>query len=99
MEREEERIAMVLIRATELRSKIANCISKTTAIEGSNANIGNGVHENFPSMETSQVVNEEEADTLLNICDAFDSLESQLTSLQVTIAMFAILIVFAPSIC
>lgn len=91
MEMEEVRIAMVLVRASELRSKIASCISETTAIEanpvrdqieGSNTDIGNGVHENLSSMETAQVAHEREAETLLNICDAFDSLESHLTSLQ-----------------
>ncbi|KAJ8441950.1 hypothetical protein Cgig2_020095 [Carnegiea gigantea] len=33
-------------------------------------------------METAQVAHEQEAEALLNICDAFDSLESHLTSLQ-----------------
>lgn len=93
MEMEEERISMVLVRASELHSKIANCIHKTTTPSQANPlgyqieghNISNGVDDlsssSSSSMESSQV-EDEEAEALFNICEAFDSLESQLTSLQ-----------------
>lgn len=71
MEMEEERIGMVLVRASELRSKIANCIHHSTT----------EVTPNNGDSDPSSV--DEDTEALLNICYAFDSLESQLASLQV----------------
>lgn len=90
MEMDEEKIGMVLVRASELRSKIANCIHKTTTnpdqttpaqdqIDGDDKN--GGANDRSSSMEADEEA-DEEAEVLLNICDAFDSLESQLNSLQ-----------------
>ncbi|CAO2815106.1 unnamed protein product [Amaranthus hypochondriacus] len=70
MEMEEERIGMVLVRASELRSKIANCIHHSTT----------EVTPNNGDSDPSSV--DEDTEALLNICYAFDSLESQLASLQ-----------------
>ncbi|XP_021731653.1 plastid division protein PDV2-like [Chenopodium quinoa] len=81
MEMEEERIGMVLVRASELRSKIANCIHKSTnplqsQLEGS--------QNNGDSSSSAQNGDEadEGTDALLNICYSFDALETQLGSLQ-----------------
>ncbi|KAK7257916.1 hypothetical protein RIF29_32237 [Crotalaria pallida] len=65
---EEEGIGLVLARATELRLKISNCIHTAT--------IPNGL---------SPVVDDDDdaTDRLLNICDALEALETQLSSLQV----------------
>ncbi|CAO2813470.1 unnamed protein product [Amaranthus hypochondriacus] len=75
MEMEEERIGMVLVRASELRSKIANCIHNTT-----DSNLNNG--DSDPSSAPTGDETDEHTEALLNICYAFDSLESQLASLQ-----------------
>ncbi|KAL2925416.1 Plastid division protein PDV2 [Bienertia sinuspersici] len=80
MEMEEERIGMVLVRVSELRSKIANSINKSsnplqTHFDAAHTN---GDSASSPSMAED----DEQAESLLNICYAFDSLESQLASLQ-----------------
>lgn len=79
---DEEKIGMVLVRASELRSKIANCIPKTNPpiqdqIVGDESI--NGAQD--PSSSIGDEA-DDEAEALLNICDAFDSLQSQLASLQ-----------------
>lgn len=81
---EEERIGMVLVRASELRSKIANCIHKTATTPLQSQVVGALNNGNSTSCVAETVVEdeEEETDTLLNICYAFDSLETQLSSLQ-----------------
>ncbi|CAI8618504.1 unnamed protein product [Vicia faba] len=67
---EEEGIGLVLARATELRFKISNC-----------------VHHNSKSSPNALDDDEEDdddaTDKLLNICDALEALETQLSSLQV----------------
>lgn len=64
---EEEGIELVLARATELRSKVANCMNSVTAsaVVIRNHDFGG------------------ETEHLLNICGALEALESQLSSLQV----------------
>ncbi|RDX94851.1 Plastid division protein PDV2, partial [Mucuna pruriens] len=65
---EEEGIGLVLARATELRLKISNCIHKATA---------NG------SLLHADDDDDDATERLLNICDALEALETQLSSLQV----------------
>ena len=65
---EEEGIGLVLARATELRLKISNCIQRATA--------------NGPSPHADDD-DDEATERLLNICDALEALETQLSSLQV----------------
>ncbi|KAG4973857.1 hypothetical protein JHK87_030678 [Glycine soja] len=65
---EEEGIGLVLARATELRLKISNCIQRATA--------------NGPSLHADDD-DDEATERLLNICDALEALETQLSSLQV----------------
>ncbi|KAL2328920.1 hypothetical protein Fmac_022347 [Flemingia macrophylla] len=65
---EEEGIGLVLARATELRLKINNCIHRATA---------NGTS---PHAEDDD---DDATERLLNICDALEALETQLSSLQV----------------
>jgi hypothetical protein len=68
---EEEGIGLVLARATELRFKINNCIHKPTS-------------PNNATLEDDDDDDDDDAtDRLLNICDAFEALETQLSSLQV----------------
>ncbi|WJX45494.1 hypothetical protein P8452_32369 [Trifolium repens] len=68
---EEEGIGLVLARATELRFKINNCIHKPTS-------------PNNVALEDDDDDDDDDAtDRLLNICDAFEALETQLSSLQV----------------
>ncbi|GMH23558.1 hypothetical protein Nepgr_025401 [Nepenthes gracilis] len=84
MDLDEDRIGMVVVRASELRSKISNCIRKTASqtehypieepIAGNNG-------DDRSSTEAAADA-DEEAESLLNICDAFESLESHLCSLQ-----------------
>lgn len=66
---EEEGIGLVLARATELRLKISNCIQRATA--------------NGPSPHADDDDDDEATERLLNICDALEALETQLSSLQV----------------
>ncbi|GAB4837943.1 hypothetical protein Ancab_027471 [Ancistrocladus abbreviatus] len=88
MDLEEERIGMVLVRASQLRSKIANCIHKSAAqtqfqkATTASATTSDGDHPS--SIGQPNVADDEEADeeSLFNICDAFECLESQLSSLQ-----------------
>lgn len=69
---EEEGIGLVLARATELRLKISNCIHRATSPNG-------------PSSPHNDDDDDEGAtERLLNICDALEALETQLSSLQVT---------------
>jgi len=71
---EEEGIGLVLARATELRLKINNCIQKPTSSP-------NGLLEDDED--------EDATDRLLNICDALEALETQLSSLQVFFNSFS----------
>ncbi|CAK9168155.1 unnamed protein product [Ilex paraguariensis] len=70
---DEDRIGLILARASELRSKITNCIHKAPALES----------DHFTTKEEREgEEEEEEAESLLNIRDALESLEAQLSSLQ-----------------
>ncbi|KAK7312367.1 hypothetical protein VNO77_36166 [Canavalia gladiata] len=65
---EEEGIGLVLARATELRLKISNCIRRAT---------DNGASPHADDDD------DDATERLLNICDALEALETQLSSLQV----------------
>lgn len=87
---EEDGIDMVLGRATELRLKISNCIHKATITsslgQDPSAGTGNGAANDRGSGSQTLVgdtEDDEEVERLLNICDALESLETQLSSLQV----------------
>lgn len=88
---EEEGIGLVLARATELRMKISNCIDKATTPRELQNNSPPG-DENGVSGEDEafggQEEEDEEAHRLFNICDALESLETQLSSLQVCCSKF-----------
>jgi len=95
---DEEGIGLILARATELRLKISDCIdSSSTAVsenggddgnedlspgEGRKSEIIGNQDKDFDSI-SSDDVDEAEAERLLRIRDALESLESQLASLQV----------------
>ncbi|GAV67122.1 hypothetical protein CFOL_v3_10631 [Cephalotus follicularis] len=94
MEMEEEGIGVVLAKATELRLKITDCIhngNATTPSPKENQNqkqqqeetVSNGGEVNEVEKEVEEDDDDcEEDERLLNIRDAFESLESQLASLQ-----------------
>ncbi|XP_058750544.1 plastid division protein PDV2-like [Vicia villosa] len=66
---EEEGIGLVLARATELRFKITNCIHHNS--------------KSSPNPLDDEDADDDSTDRLLNICDALEALETQLSSLQV----------------
>ncbi|XP_047946234.1 plastid division protein PDV2-like [Salvia hispanica] len=72
---DDDRIVLVLAKTSDLRSKIISCIQNTA----SNADGEIGESESKVSAENHV---EEEAESLLNIKDALESLEAQLSSLQ-----------------
>ena len=75
---EEEGIGLVLAKATELRFKISNCIHKATTRST------NGLSEQeVTDKDEEEDQEQEEMERLLNISDALESLENQLSSLQV----------------
>lgn len=78
---EEDRIGLVLVRVSELRSKVTYCIQKAFVI-GDNEEAGRKLKGSEADAE--YVDADEEADSLLNIRDALEALESQLAALQVT---------------
>lgn len=71
-----DEIAVVLSRASQLRSKINNCIDKATQRK-------NSEDENSHHLLEEAEDEDDEAESLLNIRDALESLEEQLGSLQV----------------
>lgn len=71
---DEEGIGLVLARAVELRLNIGNCIHRASS---------NGTVRQEQEVKESDEGGEE-MERLLNICDALEVLESQLSSLQVT---------------
>ncbi|KAF3435634.1 hypothetical protein FNV43_RR22725 [Rhamnella rubrinervis] len=84
---EEQGIGLVLARATELRLKISNCIHKATTTHNVRHNPSPGRENGVRGVGEAVVEEEEEeeeveAQRLLNICDALESLETQLSSLQ-----------------
>ena len=72
-----DEIAAVLSRASQLRSKINNCIDKATQRK-------NSEDENSHHLLEEAEDEDDEAESLLNIRDALESLEEQLGSLQVS---------------
>ncbi|CAI9786347.1 unnamed protein product [Fraxinus pennsylvanica] len=79
---DEDRIGLVLARASELRSKIANCIREVTSnVENQGRETDNKESKASPVAENQELGDDddEEIESLLNIRD---SLESQLSSLQ-----------------
>ncbi|KAI4318374.1 hypothetical protein MLD38_032088 [Melastoma candidum] len=86
---EEQGIELVLSRATELRSKISNCVHKANPSLASRevesvVGGGNDDDDDDDGEETVTGTAEAEAEErLLSICDAFEVLESQLSSLQI----------------
>nr|XP_023887113.1 uncharacterized protein LOC111999224 [Quercus suber] len=75
---EEEGIGLVLAKATELRFKISNCMHKATTRST------NGLPEQeVTDKDEEEEQEQEEMERLLNISDALESLENQLSSLQV----------------
>ncbi|KAL2512206.1 Plastid division protein PDV2 [Abeliophyllum distichum] len=81
---DEDRISLVLARASELRSKITSCIRQATSnVENQGKETDNKESEASPVAENEVLDDdEEEIESLLNIRDALESLEAQLSSLQ-----------------
>ncbi|XAR59515.1 hypothetical protein NMG60_11015372 [Bertholletia excelsa] len=76
---DEDGIGLVLARASELRSKITNCIHRaSTEYHDETQEKEKGGNDNGGEGEEL----DEEAESLLNIRDALESLEAQLSSLQ-----------------
>lgn len=97
---EDDGLGLALARATELRFTIANCIHRATAAatippqrtdanhEGSSFTSPVPVNEEDDGEteeEEEEEAGEAEAEVLFNICDALESLETQLSSLQVSL--------------
>ncbi|KAI3716087.1 hypothetical protein L6452_23163 [Arctium lappa] len=72
---DEEGIVLVLARASELRSKITNCIHNASSITTNDAT-------NQEEVADYKDETEEETESLLNIRDSLEALEAQLSSLQ-----------------
>ncbi|CAL5378633.1 unnamed protein product [Camellia sinensis] len=82
---DEDGIGLVLARASELRSKIINCIHRaSTALQEQEEkeDKDNGSRDKVGEAEEEEEVEEEAAESLLNIRDALESLEALLSSLQ-----------------
>ncbi|GER50403.1 plastid division2 [Striga asiatica] len=80
---DEERIGLVLAKTSELRSKIINCIHKTSFNAGKESGkIESHESEAGPDEENQDSDVDDDADSLLNIKDALESLEGQLSYLQ-----------------
>ncbi|KAK9691138.1 hypothetical protein RND81_09G178300 [Saponaria officinalis] len=76
-----ERIGMVLLRASELHSKIATCIHSSTAPpDDINNNNNNSTTTSTTTLDSEEA--DEDADALFTISDLFDSLQSHLSSFQ-----------------
>ncbi|XP_075499810.1 uncharacterized protein LOC142538358 [Primulina tabacum] len=79
---EADRVGLILDRTLELKSKITNCIHKKTtrAVKEDGGGVTK-VSKADPDTE-NQEDGDEETESLLNIRDALDSLEGQLSALQ-----------------
>ncbi|KAK1395058.1 Plastid division protein PDV2 [Heracleum sosnowskyi] len=75
-------IGLILGRASELRSKISTCIQEEACIHLT-ADDEQPTKENSQNLESNIVDSEAEKEVLCSIRDAFQSLEAQLSSLQV----------------
>ncbi|KAL4588782.1 hypothetical protein LXL04_001677 [Taraxacum kok-saghyz] len=73
---DEDGITQVLARASELRSKITNCIHNASSIDAT-------TQQQDGTEDKEDAEDEEEAESLLNIRDSLEALEAQLSSLQV----------------
>lgn len=91
---EEEGIGLVLARATELRLKIGNCIHRATTPYKVKRNLSPGRENGVQGEAEEGEEDEVEAQRLLNICDALESLETQLSSLQVCLYKFHFFLFF-----
>ena len=78
---DEDGITQVLARASELRSKITNCIHNASSIDATTQQQGG-------TEDKEDAEDEEEAESLLNIRDSLEALEAQLSSLQVCLCSF-----------
>lgn len=92
---DEDRIGLVLVRVAELRGKVTNCIKKT--VTNGKREEGESINKDFKTgLEAQEQGGEggggddddEEAESLLNIREALESLEAQLSSLQVPSSIF-----------
>uniref|UniRef100_A0A0D3E2Z6 Uncharacterized protein n=2 Tax=Brassica TaxID=3705 RepID=A0A0D3E2Z6_BRAOL len=85
---DEEGIGLILARATELRLKISDCIDTSSAAVSDDVHSGGRKDGSSPAKKDEFIGNqekdsdEEEAEGLLCIRDALESLESQLAALQ-----------------
>uniref|UniRef100_A0A5B7A326 Putative plastid division protein PDV2 n=1 Tax=Davidia involucrata TaxID=16924 RepID=A0A5B7A326_DAVIN len=79
---DEDGIGLVLARASELRSKITNCIHKASTLHTQHNEQQQEQENGGVVGEADQEQEEEETESLLNIRDALESLEAQLSSLQ-----------------
>ncbi|KAH6780004.1 hypothetical protein C2S52_011241 [Perilla frutescens var. hirtella] len=80
---DEDRIGLVLAKTSDLRSKIISCIHKTASnVERASGESESKESQPNPDAENQENDVEEEAESLLNIKEALDSLEAQLSSLQ-----------------
>ncbi|KAK4491379.1 hypothetical protein RD792_002121 [Penstemon davidsonii] len=78
-----DRIGLILAKTSELRSKIINCIHTTTFNGEKEVKASESKEsEAIPFSQNQEGDDEEEAEILLNIKDALESLEGQLSSLQ-----------------
>lgn len=83
---DEDRIGLVLAKTSELRSKIVSCISGTAPNSDKEGKEGES-----KELENHGDGVEEESESLLNIKDALESLEGQLSSLQVLFLLSSIM--------
>lgn len=83
---DEDRIGLVLARISELRLEITNCIHK--ASKKDEVESGNG--EDAEDGKTHED-DDEAVDCLLKIKDALESLEAQVSSLQVSSSLLVLL--------
>lgn len=84
---DEHRIGLVLVRVAELRAKITNCIQKAVISgkreEGESQHKDSKTGPDAEEREAEEDEEDEEAESLLNIREALESLDAQLSSLQV----------------
>lgn len=73
---DEEGIRLVLARASELRSKITNCIHNSSSTET------DAIKQETETQDKEEEEDDDDDESLLNIRDALQSLEAQLSSLQ-----------------
>ncbi|XP_027112349.2 plastid division protein PDV2-like [Coffea arabica] len=83
---DEDRIGLVLVRVAELRGKITNCVHKAATSgkkeDGESLSKDSKVGLDAQEQEAEEDDDEEAAESLLNIREALESLEAQLSSLQ-----------------